>query len=290
LETRKDQELLDKYFQKAVVYYGVGDVYHAVKLFKRLVKVAPTWVAPFEFLADIYTERQEWKPALHYSQKVLALDEQKPSAWLSVAMAATALKRWKKARNAWNEIGYQLRESSDPIHIDYGKIALKIKTNKQIEILEAQRIGPARAIIQSIPQIKSEFGFGMIVMIDPESKEKYVAPNGQSFPVYTALEIWKLTAFKNYTAFLEEASESDIDVLYNLCINEGIGFDNWSNASRTTNFKKTNEYLAHLIKPDSSPQNQLVAFSAYNQKTVEAVLKNWKIITLGNYNNLQRLT
>jgi len=289
MSTKKTTEALNKYYRRAVAYHRVGDVYQAVKLFKRLAKVAPEWIKPYLFLSEIYTVRQEWKPAMHYSQVVLSMDETHQPAWLSVALAATALKQWKKARNAWNELDYELKENTKPIQLDMGRIVLKIQTEEQVEIVEAERIGPARAIIRSIPQPKSTFQFGMTVLLHPETKETFIDKKRRKHKVYKALEIWKVAAYKTYTAFLHTTDKSDLDILYSLCENADIGFDNWSSLSRMMLVSGLKEYGNHPTPMTSGEAPIMVAFAAYDEVDIHKVLKDWKVITLKSYSNLQRV-
>ncbi len=287
MSTKKTTETLNKYYRRAVAYHRVGDVYQAVKLFKRLAKVAPDWIKPYIFLSEIYTQRKEWKPALHYSQRVLAFDESNQAAWLSVALSATALKRWKKARNAWNELGYQLKETTQAIDLDMGRIVLKIKTGEQVEIIEAHRIGPARAIIKSIPQPHSQFQFGMTVLFHPESKEQFIDKRKKKHPVFQVLEPFKVTAYRTYTAFLHDADAQDLTTLYYLCENASLGFDNWSSASRMMTFQENADYQNHPtpLTPGDTPK--LVAFAAFDEASIRAVLKDWTVITLKTFSNLK---
>jgi hypothetical protein len=56
----------EQLYRLVVEYDRRGDVYNAVKLCKRLARMAPDWSVPFAFLSRTYRSRMEWKPTLHY--------------------------------------------------------------------------------------------------------------------------------------------------------------------------------------------------------------------------------
>ena len=61
-------------FEEAERYWKLGDVYHAVKLHKRIIKLVPDWHPPYLALARIYHQRREWKPSFYYFKNQKALD------------------------------------------------------------------------------------------------------------------------------------------------------------------------------------------------------------------------
>ncbi|MEM6698647.1 MAG: hypothetical protein AAF599_09650, partial [Bacteroidota bacterium] len=57
----KAQQLL----RAAHQYEQLGDVYHATKLYKAVIKIAPENGFPYQQLSKIYRQRREWKPTLY---------------------------------------------------------------------------------------------------------------------------------------------------------------------------------------------------------------------------------
>ena len=56
----------EQLYKEACRYDELGDTYNAVKLFKTIIKLDPSWAAPFLALGRIYFKRREWKPCFHY--------------------------------------------------------------------------------------------------------------------------------------------------------------------------------------------------------------------------------
>jgi len=92
-------------FEQALHYDRAGDIYNAIKLYKHVAKHTPHWAPPFERLGTLYKYRQDWKAALHYIKKSVALNPGNQKAWWDLGIAATALKRWRIAKNVWSKFG-----------------------------------------------------------------------------------------------------------------------------------------------------------------------------------------
>jgi len=91
---------------------------------------------------------------------------------------------------------------------------------------------------------------------------------------------------------LHTNQQSDIDVLDQLCHNEKLGFDNWSNLNEMHGQslpKGRKEYYDASFMEADLPDFQIIAIAALKGRTVQRVLKNWHIITLKEYDQLQRL-
>jgi predicted TPR repeat methyltransferase len=61
-------------FAQAEAYAEKSDVYNAVKLYKKLLKLAPDWALPWARLANVYKGRGEWKPCMQYTKNAASLN------------------------------------------------------------------------------------------------------------------------------------------------------------------------------------------------------------------------
>ena len=95
----RPKDIAETMLLQALAYDQKGDVYNAVKLYKKVIRLSPDWSAPFSFLSLIYKKRCEWRPSLHYSQKAIENNPFDEKAWYNLAIAATALKKtlWSEA-------------------------------------------------------------------------------------------------------------------------------------------------------------------------------------------------
>ncbi len=208
-----------------------------------------------------------------------------------MALAATALERWKTARHAWNQLGFNFKVCEEELRIDLGLIPVLLNPTNQPEIVEAKRIDPARAVIANIPQPSSGKRYMDTILLDIKPKKNFVL-RGKKMGVYNELEILTSSLWHTYVVVLESSSLADVDVLDGLCQEAHLGFDNWSNATRffqSNLHPKVFEYYDQSIFGKPVHDAFLVALAAKNEEDVLAVLKNWEIITLQKFRGLECL-
>lgn len=280
-------------FKEALAYERAGDSYNAVKLYKKLVRLAPDWSLPYHFLSLFYRQRNEWKPSFHYSQKATEKNPEDKTAWHILATSATALRRWQTARTAWNELGFEFRKTDKILNLDLGLIPVCINPKTKPEIVWARQLDPARAQIESIPQPASERLYKEIILIDnqPIAHRNF---RGKRVPVFEELESVRLSPYNTYAVILETGSKNSVDILDKLCKDAEIGFDNWSKATRQfwlRNQELLPEFFGAEIfsEVEGNANYQLVALASKSHFEIKEVLHAWKIITLQSYRDLVRL-
>jgi len=282
---------VEELYRQAAEYRRRGDVYNAVKLCKLMVKKSPDWSAPYACLSNIYRNRNEWRPTLHYSLKAAEHNPFDDTTWENMALAATVLENWRTARQAWNQLGFKFRDSEEEPRLDLGIVPVRINPLRQPEIVEASRIGPARAIIQSIPQPSSGRRYGDMVLLESNPGNKIVV-QGKKHEVFNELDVLSTSTIHAYSAVLETDNKNEIGILAKLCKDAGIGFDNWSNAARffqSNLHPKVVEYYDKSIFGKLVQEAFLVAIAARTDKEVLNVLRNWEVITLRKFYGLERL-
>ncbi len=272
-------------FQHAISYHRKGDVYSAVKVLKKLIKLVPDWSPPYQRLSAIYKYQNDWKAAFYYGQRAIETDPGEKSAWRNFAIAATALKKWQIARTAWNKVGFQFKEVKKAPNFEMGVIPVRLKYDHFSEIIWATRIDPARALIQSIPDPASDRNYGDVILIDYKHIA-YRIIEGKRLPVYDELQILKRSHFQTYLVFLFEATKTDIDQLDHLCYNTNIGFDNWSRLTEQQCHKYLKvlpEYYNEGLPIDLEAGVVGIALAAEKIATVREVMQSWSVISLKNY-------
>lgn len=265
-------------FEQAERYDARGDVYHAVKLYKHLIKLAPDWHPPYAKLSALYKLRQDWKATLHYSKKAIALNVQDQTSWWNVGIAATALKKPRLAQRVWQKFGYRQH--------DFPMVCVQTLWGSQIEILAVRPIDPARGIIVNIPHPASEQRYQDVVLFDREVLG-YNILQRKKIPIHASLGVFKRSMFHTFSCQLEDAEIPDIKLLEQLCYEANLGFENWSNLTQVRNLSKNlPEYYGADFINSSQSDNLRIAIAAQHQRQAEEVLKSWKIISLKNFSNL----
>ncbi|MCB0519640.1 MAG: hypothetical protein H6577_08295 [Lewinellaceae bacterium] len=281
----------EQIYRQVVEYDRRGDVYNAVKLCKRLARLAPDWSAPFAYLSWVYKLRREWKPAYHYCLRAVEINPFDERTWETLAIAATALAEWETARQAWNQLGYEFKKSDEALHLDLGLVPVCLNPASRPEIIEAHRIDPVRASIESIPQPSSDRRYKDLILIDSKA-ESHFFQHGKRLPVHHELQLLKQSTWRTYAVLLETDTTHDVQTLAQLCEEASLGFDNWSNASRFLGpglHPKVTEYFDYTIFDNLERDSFLVALAARQEKEIIAVLKSWEVISLKNFYGLECL-
>lgn len=274
-------------YEEALKYDESGDVYNAIKLYKRVVKLADGWFLPYSRLQMIYKARQEWKPAYHYTKRALALDTKHTGLWWDLGIAATALKKWRIAKSVWNKFAAPFtfpenKRSTFSICLTY---------NGQFELIWVRPLCPARAEILSIPQPESQRCYGDLILYDRRELKGYNVANNRKMPIFDYLGLWKHSKYSTFSCWLHTDNQKDVQALETLCQNAGMGFENWSNntwnSSKNIRKKKPEFYNLPELNNHSS-EKQWIAIAAISRREVEKTLGTWQLISLKEYSDLSQ--
>ncbi len=271
-------------YQEAEAYHEHGDVYNAVKLCKRIIKRVPTWYPPHALLGDIYKYRQEWKAALHYNKKSVALDASDRNAWWNIGIAATALKKTRLARSIWAKFGLSEAEKLPNLK------SVRIAFGKQFDIIWVRPLDPARGVISSIPSPATGRCWRDTILLDGVVAG-YNVVNGKKYPVFEALGLYKRSRYHTFSCKVYLENADDLKNLERLCLESGLGFENWSNAAWMFSNQHQKNALPEYYGTDSqkmpdSMREAHVAIAARKQQEVEEVLRAWQLISLGYFSDL----
>lgn len=276
-----------QFYDQALAYDEAGDVYNAIKLYKRAIKLQVEWPVPYFRLLSIYKRRQEWKPSYHYAKRYLALDPADPIMWWDLGIAATALKKWRIAKNVWSK--FDIPSSFPKGHKAVFSLALSY--GKQMELVWARPLCPARAEIISIPRSDSRRYYKDVVLYDRQQLRGHNISGHHKLPIYEYLGHWKHSNYRTYSCWIYTGEEKDIETLASLCFNAGLGFENWSNSALNTipkKRKKKPEFYNLKTSQETPEAAQWVAMAAYNRRDVERLLRQWQLISLKEYGPLEQ--
>lgn len=273
-------------FEEARRYEELGDVYHATKLYKRVIKLAPDWVDAYAALGSIYFWRKEWKPCFHYCKKAVAIQPDLRDSWWQLGMAAYALKKPRLARSVWAKFGM--------LEIARQPEGLRLVYNNTFEILWMQAVNASAARIMSIPHPDSGFRFRDLVLYNRQLIGHHIVAQ-KRVPVYDEMGVFKRSPYDTYSCLIHHVTEEQIKQLEKLCYDARLGFEVWSNAARgmvVDNPQAFPEFYGRSILPsEESTENlhehALIAIAAIHQAEVIHVLDAWQVIALGQYSDLR---
>lgn len=269
--------------KEALAYEQAGDDYHAIKLWRLIVKLDSEDGEGFLRLGRIYKRRKEWKPALHFLKKGLAQKPDDQDAWWDVGLAATALGKKKLARIIWNKFGWNAEST-----FSGGIISVRAQWGDGFELLWGRRISPALALIGSIPWPDSGLHFRDQVLVDGRPSGWQVV-NRKKYPVYDQAGIFKTSDYLTWSCKLSSGHQEHLNLLERLCRESGLGFENWSNSSLQQKIERSGalpEY--HQQSPfEESEESVVIAIAARNEDDIKQTLTAWSIITFEDYFDLK---
>lgn len=266
---------------EAVAFEEAGDVYMAVKLFKKLLRLDAARPEPSERLGLLYVRRREWKPAFFYLKKTLALQATRTDLWWQLGIAATALNKLSLAGSVWAKFDYRrILPSAEGLRLSY---------EGAFEILWMKPLDPARGQILSIPNPASGFNYGDVVLYHRQPIGHYVHEQ-QRIPVYDECGCWKKSPYQTFSCLLHTTEPAALDQLSDMCRRHSVGFERWSGASRTfvpDNRKAFPEFYSFPEVAPADGSYTLAAFAALHQAEVLHLLNAWQIVSLATYSDLR---
>jgi len=277
-------------YDEALRYDKVGDVYTAVKLLKKVIRITPEWAEAYAALGHIYHRRREWKPAFHYWKKAVAIDADDREAWWHLGLAAVGLSRMRVASTVWGKFGFDKVDLTQPL-------SLEVKGAEGYEILWMQPLDAARGRVLSIPHPGSQLRYRDLMLYDRRQQTGTNVIESRRIAVYPSLDRLKRSPYQTFSCLLHTSDKKSINQLEKLCFEAGLGFEVWSNASHATRLSKNKatktekdnfpEYYNDLVpRPDHG--TALVAIAAIHPAEVERTLNDWQIISLAGYSDLRR--
>lgn len=261
----------------AAAYETAGDAYNAVKLLKKAVRLASDKPEAYVRLGHIYKCRQEWKPALHYNKKAIALDPSNREAWWNVGLSAAALKMWRTAQNVWNKF--------DAAPIPGVPVSVRCSYAGQFELLWVIPLDPVRAIVKSIPHPAADRRYGDIILFDGQIIGYNIAER-RKIPVYEERGLFKRSLYQTYSCYLHTSDEDDVKILERICQDADLGFEVWSNATRVMAPQNSGvfpEYFTMTSLDLPQPQRLMVAIAAKTEEEAQKAVDIWQIISLKSY-------
>jgi hypothetical protein len=179
----------------------------------------------------VYKYQGEWEKSLKYNQIANQLDPNDEAARWNLAIAATALRKWDIARQAWKENGLPIGSETGPIEMNFGITPLRLNPDDSGEVVWGTRVDPVRARIDSIPYKDSGFKHGDIVLHDGAAVG-YRKIEDSEFPVFNVLDIFEVSSYTTVIASVKVYSDEDLKILNEFFAETKHDFEDW-----TTNIK-----------------------------------------------------
>lgn len=151
-----------------------------------------------------------------------------PAFW-NLGIAATVLRDWTTARDAWTGYGLNLTPGTGPIEERYGRNLVRITAGDGYEVVWAQRLCPTRARVLSVPFHPSR-RHGEVVVHDGEPTGERIV-DGRTYTVFDELLLFEASDVPTVTVTIEAGTSADVDALHALVGDEhDLGIEMLSSA------------------------------------------------------------
>ncbi|MDO5693438.1 MAG: tetratricopeptide repeat protein [Pseudomonadota bacterium] len=204
-----------------------GDEAAALDLYAQAARVQPLWAAPWFNIGLIHKYRGDWAASLSANQEALRRDPEHEGAIWNAGIAATALGQWRLARAMWRRYGIDMADSDAPCDMGASLTPIRVNPREAPEVLWADRIDPARAIIRSIPTEAAQRRYGDLLLHDG-APNGYRRLHGQEMAVFDELQVLAPSAFATWELQVEGLDAEQADALAQRFTDADVPAENWS--------------------------------------------------------------
>lgn len=255
-----------------------GDTEGATREYERAMKLAPEWHAPHYNLGLVHKYAGRWEASLQANREAVRLNPADEASLWNLGIAATAVGDWAEARRAWRAYGIDIPDGDGPIDYPCGFNPIRLNPDADnTEVVWANRLDPARALLVSIPFPESGFRWSDLVINDG-------APNGyrmlgdEEVPVFDCLGLLEASPFSTFVAELEVHGDSPPEeALAEFAQRRGLAAENWTRNTRVL-CKACSEgrpHAEHDHVPERSDGKSRVGIAARDRSEAEDLLAEW---------------
>lgn len=228
----------------------------------------------YKFLRDWPKAYELGKIAASYVER----EQQDPAFW-NLGIAATVLREWTTARDAWAGygIGVPVPDGDGPPVLDLGMTPVRLDPQGAGEVVWARRLCPARARILNVPSPESGRRFGEVVVHDGVPNGERVS-RGRAFAVFDELVPFEASDLPTSVVTIEAPAAADVEALVDLFLDEDYGAEPASNFS--TLCKTCSQGSVHHEHEGHQAGRQTVWLAAPEDE-LDGLLDRWRMAGRG---------
>ena len=249
----------------------------AMPLYERALALDPKHATVHYNIGLVHKYRGAWAESLHHNRIASNLREgYEPANW-NMGIAATALRDWPAAREAWRRAGIDIAQGDGPINEDFGMTPVRLNPEERGEVVWARRIDPVRAVIANIPYGSSGFREGDIVLHDGAAVGQREVGD-RTYSVFNVLELFEASAQSTYEAEVRARDAADLDSLLQALDAAKIEHEVWTTNMRVL-CRQCSEGLPHEHHDEEKtagwPDSHVLGISATAPDAARRVLAQW---------------
>ena len=180
-------------------------------------------------LALVHKFRHEWAAARDANLRCIELQPGHHEATWNLGVAATALRDWSTAREAWRGLEIDVGDGKGAPDADLGPAPVRLNpgSDGEGEVVWGTRIDPCRVRLESVPLPESGHRWGDIVLHDvvPRGERMF---HGQALSVFDELERMDPSSAATHVSEVAWSNDDDEAALHTEVWDRKLGVEDWS--------------------------------------------------------------
>ena len=281
---RTPEERADELFDAAKAKSDAGDDQAALALYLESLALDRKQPSALYNVGLIYKYRRDWKECLRYNRLAAELRPDDEATNWNIGIAATALREWRIAREAWKRAGLTVDDGDAPIVGKFGYTPVRLNgfegTDAPAEVVWATRLSPVTARVENIPTPATRFRFGDVVLHDGAANGTRLFASGDERPVFDVFEVFELSDYITFDVHLIAPRSEAIEELEAACEAADVQVEDWTKSMRVLckacSEGRAHEQHDHSLKNDEWQIERRVGFASKDEAKVNAVLEHWE--------------
>ena len=168
----------------------------------------------------------DWQESFRQNKRADQLRPGDEATLWNLGIAATVVGDWEEARRAWVGCGIKVDDGPGEVIAACGRACVRLNPAGSAEVVWGDRVDPARIRVLNVPLASSDRRYGDVVINDGAPEGTRVS-NGEEYPVFDELAMWKMSAHSTYEVELVAPSESAMERLEDMCREKDMWVEDW---------------------------------------------------------------
>lgn len=272
------EDLIDQLLDEAE---ALADLERAMPLYERALALDPDRAAVHYNLGLVHKYRHAWAESLRHNRRASELRPDDEASHWNMGIAATALRDWLAAREAWQRAGIAITDGEGPIEEDFGITPVRLNPDAKAEVVWGRRIDPVRVVLENIPYPDSGFRAGDVVLHDgaPVGERLH---QGHTYSVFNVLELFESSANSTFEAEVRTRDAADLLTLTEALNAAQLDHEVWTSNVRVL-CRQCSEGTPHEHSDEEPaealpvwPDRHVIGISSTAPEPVRQVLDRWK--------------
>jgi hypothetical protein len=265
-----------------------GNEEGAIENYTKALELDPKRGDTLYNLGLIYKYRGAWQESFDFNRRAREFQPDDEATLWNLAIAATALRDWRTARDVWRTLDIIKDAGEGPIEGNFGSTPVRVNPDgvaegagaHAIEVVWSDCLCPVRSRIINIPTGATGFRYGDVVLHDGAPVGYRLNAHGQERAVFNVLELFEASRFSTFEASVEVGSVQVFEELEKLCAVAGVEIEDWT-ASLKNLCKACSEGRPHEGHDQELKQSKAwvttrrIGFAAMDRESLDAVLREW---------------